>query len=188
MAICRNIILTLGVLSWIYSLPALADFKKIKNINITTLDFLFLKFDNFFIKNQHKILDLNPLSVRYQGINYDVNYEKEKEIKVTIHAVMDKIRYKRKKYFPKLVDCNIIRNRIFYNKFGYSGFLRKKTYSLDEDLMREILKNTIYNLQGLNEELKDFLIDKTIISIEIIHPIQSRNLSCSGNISDFELR
>ena len=188
MAICRNIILILGVLSWIYSLPALADFKKIKNINITTLDFLFLKFDNFFIKNQHKILDRNPLTVRYQGINYDVNYEKEKEIKVTIYAVMDKTRYKRKKYLPKLVDCNIVRNRIFYNKFGYSGFLRKKTYSLDEDLMREILKNTIYNLQGLNEELKDFLIDKTKISIEIIHPIQSRNLSCSGNISDFELR
>ena len=188
MAICRNIILILGVLFWIFSLPAFADFKKIKNINITTLDFLFLKFDNFFIKNQHKILDQNPFNVRYQGINYYVNYKKEKEIEVKIYAVMDQIRYKRKKYYPKLVDCNIIRNKIFYNKYGYSAFLRKKNYVLDENLMREILKKTVYNLQGLNEELKDFLIDKTKIYIEVVHPNKSRNRLCSGNITDFELR
>ena len=188
MAICRYILITLSFIFWIFSTSVFADFEKLKKTEITTMDFLLTKFDNFFIKNQHKILDQNPLNVRYQGINYYVNYEKEKEIKVIIYAVMDKIRYKKKKYFPKLVDCNIIRNKIFYNQFGYSAFLRKKTYSLDEDLMREILKNTIYNLQGLNEELKDFLIDKTKISIEIIHPIQSKNRSCSGNISDFELR
>ena len=54
--------------------------------------------------------------------------------------------------------------------------------------MREILKNSIYNLQSLDDELKDFLIDKTKISIEIIHPIQSKNRLCSGKIIDFELR
>ena len=38
------------------------------------------------------------------------------------------------------------------------------------------------------ESRPPLLIDKTKISIEIIHPIQSKNRSCSGNISDFELR
>ena len=48
-------------------------------------------------KNQHKILDQNPFTVRYQGINYQVNYEKEKSIEITIRAVMDQTRYKNRK-------------------------------------------------------------------------------------------
>ena len=54
--------------------------------------------------------------------------------------------------------------------------------------MREILKNSIYNLENLDDELTNFLIDKTKIKVKIIHPNQSKNYSCSGNIADFELR
>ena len=93
-----------------------------------------------------------------------------------------------KKYFPKLVDCNIIRNKIFYNKLGYSGFLRKKNYSLSEVDMRETLKRIIYNLENFDEATKDFLIEKTIIKVEVIHPRKVRSISCSGNIADIELR
>ena len=101
---------------------------------------------------------------------------------------MDRYRYKSKKYFPKLVDCNIVRNRIFFNKFGYTGITRKKNYSLSEIEMREVIKKTIYNLENLDESLKDFLIDKTKINVEIIHPIKIKSISCSGNLTDIELR
>ena len=101
---------------------------------------------------------------------------------------MDRYRYKKKKYFPKLVDCNIIRNRIFYNKIGYTGFTRKKNYSLSEEGMREILKIAIYNLENFDETTKDFLIEKTQIQVKVIHPIKIKNVSCSGNLTDIELR
>ena len=101
---------------------------------------------------------------------------------------MNQLRYKQKKYYPKLVDCNIVRNKIFYNKSGYTFFKRKINYTLNEDMMREILKKAIYNLENLDDELKKFLIDKTKIKVKIIHPNRNRNYSCSGNIADLELR
>ena len=54
--------------------------------------------------------------------------------------------------------------------------------------MREILKKTIYNLENFDDELTNFLIDKTKIKVKIIHPNQNKNYSCFGNIADFELR
>ena len=187
MAICRYIIIILSIISWIYSSSVLADFNKLKNINITSMDFLMMKFDNFFIKNQHKILGNNPLAIHYESVNYYVFYEEGKNIEIILEATMNKRRYKNKKYFPKLVDCNIVRNRIFYNKYGYTAFKRKKNYVLDEDIMRNVLKKTIYNIENLDDELADFLINKTKIKVEIIHPNRSKNRLCSGNITDLEL-
>tara|TARA_B100001996_G_scaffold378539_1_gene362848 strand:+ start:233 stop:799 length:567 start_codon:yes stop_codon:yes gene_type:complete len=188
METCRYIFIITCFFYLINSSPILADFKKLENVNITAMDFLLTKFDNFFIKSQYKILRSNPLTVAYESINYNVIYEKDKNIQITLEAVMDKRRYERKKYFPKLVDCNIIRNKIFYNKLGYSGFLRKKNYSLSEVDMRETLKRIIYNLENFDEATKDFLIEKTIIKVEVIHPRKVRSISCSGNIADIELR
>ena len=152
------------------------------------MDFLLTKFDNFFIKNQHKMLSNNPLLVRYESISYDVIYKEGKNIEIFLEAIMDRGRYKKKKYSPKKVDCNIIRNRIFYNMIGYTAFRRKINYALSESEMVEILKTAIYNLENLDDELKKFLIDKTKIKVKIIHPNRNRNYSCSGNIADFELR
>jgi len=188
MATCKYIFFILLTFFCINSSSVLAEFNKIKKVDITTMDFLLTRFDNFFIKNQHKILGNNPLAVRYESINYNVIYEVEKSIQIFLEAKMDRYRYKSKKYFPKLVDCNIIRNRIFFNKFGYSGITRKINYSLSESGMREVIKKTIYNLENLNEPLKNFLIDKTKINVEIIHPIKTKNISCSGNLTDIELR
>ena len=188
MVICRYIIIILSIISYVYASSVFADFNKLQNIKITSMDFLLTKFDNFFIKNQHKILGNNPLAVRYESISYNVIYEVEKSIQIFLEAKMDRYRYKSKKYFPKLVDCKIVRNRIFFNKFGYTGITRKKNYSLSEIEMREVIKKTIYNLENLDESLKDFLIDKTKINVEIIHPIKIKSISCSGNLTDIELR
>ena len=188
MAICRYILITLSFIFWIFSTSVFADFEKLKKTEITTMDFLLTKFDNFFIKNQHKMLSNNPLLVRYESISYDVIYKEGKNIEIIIEAKMNQIRYKQKKYYPKLSDCNIVRNKIFYNKSGYTFFKRNISYALDEDMMREILKKKIYNLENLDDELKKFLIDKTKIKVKIIHPNRNRNYSCSGNIADLELR
>ena len=188
MAICRYVIIILIIISCTYFSSVFADFNKLKNIKITSMDFLLSKFDDFFIKNLHKVLGNNPLAIRYESVNYNVVYEEGKNIEIILEAKMNQLRYKQKKYYPKLSDCNIVRNKIFYNKSGYTFFKRKINYTLDEDMMREILKKTIYNLENLDDELKKFLIDKTKIKVKIIHPNRNRNYSCSGNIADLELR
>tara|TARA_Y100000590_G_scaffold239897_1_gene269773 strand:- start:839 stop:1405 length:567 start_codon:yes stop_codon:yes gene_type:complete len=188
MVICRYIIIILSLISYTYSSSVFADFNKLKNIKITSMDFLLSKFDNFFIKNQHRILRRNPLMIYYESLNYNVVYKEGKNIVINIEAKMNRMRYKQKKYFPKLSDCNIVRNKIFYNKSGYTFFKRKKNYVLDKEIMTEILKNSIYNLENLDDEFKNFLIRQTKIKVKIIHPNQNKNYSCSGNIADIELR
>ena len=188
MEICRFIIITLSIIIYTYSSSAFANFEKLQNTKITSMDFLLTRFDNFFIRNQHKILRNNPLMIYYESLNYSVTYKKGENIEIAIEAKMNQKRYKRKKYFPKLSDCNIVRNKIFYNKSGYTFYKRNRTYDLDEEVMREILKKSIYNLENFDDELTNFLIDKTKIKINIIHPNQNKNHSCSGNIADFELR
>jgi len=188
MAICRYILITLSFIFWIFSTSVFADFEKLKKTEITTMDFLLTKFDNFFIKNQHKMLSNNPLLVRYESINYDVIYKEGKNIEIFLEAIMDRSRYKKKKYSPKKVDCNIIRNRIFYNMIGYTAFRRKINYALSESEMVEILKTTIYNLENFDEELKSFLINKTKIMITIKNPVRKQTISCSGKLSDLELK
>ena len=81
MVICRYILITLSFIFWIFSTSVFADFKKLKKIEITTMDFLLTKFDNFFIKNQHKILTNNLLIVRYESVSYDVIYKEGKILK-----------------------------------------------------------------------------------------------------------
>ena len=101
MAICRYILITLSFIFWIFSTSVFADFEKLKKTEITTMDFLLTKFDNFFIKNQHKILLNNPLLVRYESISYDVIYKERKNIEISLEAIMDRSRYKKKKIFSK---------------------------------------------------------------------------------------
>ncbi len=188
MVICRYILIVSFFIFWIFIKPTFADFNSLKNLEITSMDFLLTKFDNFLIKNQHKLLTNNPLRVRYQSINYNVIYNEGKNIKILIKATMDRNRYNKIKYFPKNVDCNIVRNIIFYDKMNYSAFRRKLNYALGEDEMREILKVRIYNLENLDEDLKNFLINNTKIDVTISNPILRKRISCSGNLTDLELR
>ena len=62
--------------------------------------------------------------VKYQEIKYNVKINKENKIELSIQGIMDKKRYTSKRYHPKLSDCNVIRNKLFVNKYGYS-FLRQ---------------------------------------------------------------
>ena len=188
MGICKNRLLVLSIVFYTFATPLNADFKKLSDVQISAIDFLMVKFDNFFIKNKNKIIDSNPFSVSYQSVNYYVIYEENEHFQVFIEAIMDKYRYtKVKKYYPKNTDCNVVRNRIFFDKFGYSIFRRKKNNALNETMMREILINNIFNLEYLNDDMKNFLIKNTRIKVQITHPEKGRFITCSGNIMDIEL-
>ena len=151
-------------------------------------DFLILKFDLFFEENVKNIYNSAGLMVSYQLINQKIKIDNNDNIKITINAFMDKNRYSSKKYYPKLRDCNQIRNKLFVNKFGYTFFRQKLNSNLinNSNLYGSISEN-ILNISNLNNEAKKEILDKTKIKINVFHPNTDKNISCFGNILDQEL-
>ena len=189
METCKRIILIVNLVYFLFLSFAHGDFNKLDSTKISVMDFLLVKFDNFFIKNKDKIINSNPFSVSYQHVNYQVIYEENQDIQIFVEAIMDKHRYtKVKKYYPKDTDCNIVRNKIFFDKFGYTIFRRKQNNSLNEEMMKEILINNIFNLQYLDSESRDFLIENTKIKVQVTHPEKNRFITCSGKLMDIVLK
>ena len=152
-------------------------------------DFILLKYDLFINNNLSNLISGGGIThVAYQSIQYDVLLDKKNNIKININAIMNKKRYKSKKYYPKIRDCNEIRNKIFMNKSGYSFF--KKTYNnlVNEDTLSLAVKNNILNISSLDSKLTEELLENTFINIEIIHPISDKNLSCSGKLISSKLK
>ena len=188
MEICKKIFLSSIFLIFFFIPNTKAN--NLNNINPTIKDMILMKYEIFFLKNQSRVTSSKRagLMVRYQSINYNVNIDSENNTIIKINAIMDKNRYlKKKKYKPKITDCNIIRNKIVANKFGYNPFTLKPNYSITEEILLENIKNNIFNFQNLNEDQIETLINKSIIKINIIHPISKFNKSCSGNFSDAQL-
>ena len=151
-------------------------------------DFVILKFDLFIQSNLNNLVSAGGITaVSYQSINYKINMDKKNNIFITINVVMNKKRYTKKKYFPKLRDCIQIRNKIFVNKYGYSPFKQTFNNLVNEDILINKINDNILNISSLNEDLKNKIIDKTKIKINIIHPKTENNLSCSGNLIDTKL-
>ena len=123
----------------------------------------------------------------YERFNFNTKYISNEKIHISIIAILNQQRYKKIKYAPTMKDCNMVRNKIFYNKYGYNILTRRKNNYPDENSMKEILIENIYNISILNEEEKNFLIDNSYIKILIVHPNESKNVSCIGKIADFEL-
>ena len=187
MEICKKIFFFSIFLIFFFIPISKAD--NLNNINIAFKDLILIKYEIFFLKNQSRVIGSRVgLMVKYQSINYDVNIDNENNTTIRINAIMDKNRYlKKKKYKPKITDCNIIRNKIVANKFGYNLFTLKPNYSITEEILLENIKNNIFNFQNLSEDQIETLINKSTIKINIIHPIPKFNKSCSGNFSDVKL-
>ena len=188
MEICKKIFFSSIFLIFFFIPNTKAN--NLNNINPTIKDLILMKYEIFFLKNQSRVTSSKRagLMVRYQSINYDVNIDSENNTIIKINAIMDKNRYLKKKiYKPKITDCNIIRNKIVANKFGYNPFTLKPNYSITEEILLENIKNNIFNFQNLNEDQIETLINKSTIKINIIHPISKFNKSCSGNFSDAQL-
>ncbi len=188
MEICKNFFLSNIILLFVLIINTQAS--NFENISPTIKDLILMKYEIFFLKNQDRVISSRKvgLMVKYQSLNYELKIDKDNNTNIRINAIMDKNRYlKKKKYKPKITDCNIVRNKIVTNKFGYNALTLKKNYSITEDVLFEYIKNNIFNLQNIKEDQIISLIDKTSVTINIIHPISKFNLSCSGKLSDTQL-
>ena len=97
---------------------------------------------------------------------------------------MNKFRYtKQKKYIPKISDCNVVRNKIVLNKFGYNFLSFKANNSFNEEDINNSLINGVFNFPGLDDDTKKKTINNTLISINVIHPIRKNSIKCNGKIN-----
>ena len=131
---------------------------------------------------------LVAVRIQYQSIGSRVQFmDKENKILIVIEAVMNKRRYKQRRYKPKLSDCNIVRNIIFFNQYGY-GFFQKRNQYLSTEIMEEYFINNFFNNMYLDENEINDLVNNININVEIISPIKGHNFFCSGNIIQDELK
>ena len=163
--------------------------ERFKERKVTYLEFILSNLENKTLLRS-KILvfsQLMPIRVQYQSIGSQVKFlDEENKILITIVAVMDQRRYKLKRYKPKLSDCNIVRNLIFFNQHGY-GFFQKRNKYLDPEIMKENFINNFLNNMYLNEDDLDILTKNIDINVEIISPIKGENFYCSGNLFQDEI-
>ena len=170
------------------------DYSRSQEINlenkfIPLKDFIILKYDLFLKDNLSSIFQGGGMfGIMYQEIKYDVKINQDNIIELSIRGIMDKKRYTNKRYYPKLSDCNIIRNKVFVKKYGYSFLKQSLNYSVNEESLSSIISDKILNISSLDKDLKKLIIENTIIKIEIIHPKNEKNISCSGKIISAELK
>jgi hypothetical protein len=188
MEICKKIVL-FPILVFFSSIQY-TQANNLKDVKPTIKDLILMKYEIFFLKNQSRVINSRKtgLMVRYQSINYEIKIDDDANTKVIINSIMDKNRYlKKKKYKPKITDCNIVRNKIVTDKFGYNPLTLKQNYSVTEEVLFEYIKNNIFNFQNLKDDEIERLINKTSVTVNIIHPISKFNLTCSGKLSDAQL-
>ena len=154
------------------------DFKKLGDKKVSYLDFFLLKFETTIAKRSQVLRrQMFATRVQYSSINVQVDFDnKRQEIFINIYAVMDKNRYEKKRYEQKLSDCNQIRNKIFVKKYGYSFFKQTLNYAVNEENLSEVINNEILNISSLDKNLKQSILDNTIIKIKVIHPKKERNI------------
>ncbi len=164
-----------------------------KNINLNKeflplKDFLIFKLDFFMKENIQNIFSGGGLiSVAYQNLDYQIKFSEGDILIINIQAYMDKQRYTSKRYYPKLRDCNQVRNKIFLNKYGYSFLTQKFNNLVNEESLTNSLKDKVFNISSFNDALRQELIKKTRVNVKIIHPRSEKNITCGGKIIDTEL-
>ena len=183
-----NFFLFLIILIFFQTQTLASSFEAIEKSKVSIIDLVIFKIETFMIKNKQRMFVTDPFKILYEEIGINVKYVDKEKIHISVLGVMDKTRYKKtKKYTPNIKDCNVVRNKIFYNKYGYSPIRRKKTLELDENYMKNFLKEHLFNLNTLSEKEIEFLIDSSYIEILIVHPFSKYNISCIGKLIDFEL-
>ena len=191
MEICKikfsNFFLFLIILIFFQTQTCASSFKEITKSKVSVIDLVIFKIETFMIKNKQRMFVQDPFKILYQEIGLNVQYINGEKIHISVLGVMDKVRYKKKRYTPNIKDCNVMRNKMFYNKYGYSPIRRKKTLDLDEHYMKKFLEENVFNLNSLNQKQIDFLIDNTYIEILVSHPLPKYNISCIGKLTAFEL-
>jgi len=154
MAICEkkiiiNIILSaLLIFAVIKPADAELNFKSFETKKVSYMDFFLLKFESLLIRRSQALRkQVFATRVQYSNIGIQVDFDNKKEkISINIYAIMDRIRYKKKKYIQKLSDCNQVRNLIFYQKHGYKFFTQKRDPAFSEGVMEDIFKRVFFDI------------------------------------------
>ena len=181
----KKIILVIPILFFFQTASADSEFDKLKNNqSVSYLDFILLKIEGRLVQ-RHTLLgpQMMPVRIQFQHVGSQVDFnEKESKIIVSIRGVMDKSRYSKKKYIPKITDCNILRNVLLYGKQGYNMFTKKRNSYLTNTDMEEIFNSTYLNNLSITEKQKNFITRNTFARVEIIDPVRGNDIFCTGNI------
>ena len=186
MGICKKIL----VLYFLFLTNFLHAEASLEATKVSVFDLILVKYDIYFEKVKSRILTKTKkaIMVHYQTVEQDISFDEENNINVIISAYMSKRRYTQlKKYFPKIIDCNIVRNRMIANKNGYSILTNKKNYSVSEEFLFNEIRENVYNLKNIDQKNIEDSIKNTNIRVNIIHPINKFSISCSGKITQLEL-
>jgi|TARA_B110000438_G_scaffold303177_1_gene363564 hypothetical protein len=156
-----------------------------KNKKISYLDFILLKIESRIIQ-RHALLRSQPITMRvqYQTIVTEIKYvEKDSKIIISITGVMDKKRYTKKKYRPKISDCNILRNILLYGKYGYNLIFQKRNKHLTIADMENIFISRFLNNLSLSDNEKNYIIENTLTFVEVIDTVRGNDIFCKGNVA-----
>ena len=179
--------LVISLLFFFQTASANSGFDKLKNNqSVSYLDFILLKIEGRLVQ-RHALLgpQMMPVRIQFQHVGSQVDFdEKESKIIISIRGVMDKARYSKKKYIPKITDCNILRNVLLYGKQGYSMFTRKRNSYLTNTDMVEIFISTFLNNLSITEKQKNFILNNTFAKVEIIDPVRGNDIFCKGKIAE----
>ena len=183
----KKIILVVSILFFFQTVNAASEFNKLKkNQNVSYLDFILLKIEGRLIQ-RHSLLgpQMVPVRVQFQHIGSQVDFNNEEsKIIISIRGIMDKSRYSKKKYIPKITDCNILRNVLLYGKQGYNLISRKRNSHLTKADMEEIFISKFLNNLSITEKQKIFITNNTFARVEIVDPIRGNDIFCNGKISE----
>jgi len=150
------------------------------------LDFILLKIEQRLIQ-RHGLMGAQPMAFRiqYQSVGSQVEYsEQDSKIIVSVIGVMDKRRYSKKKYKPKISDCNILRNLLIYGKYGYNVIFQKRNTYLTNADMEEIFLSRFLNALSLSEKERKFIVDNTLVRVQVIDPVRGNDIFCTGKIAE----
>ena len=183
----KKVILTILILFFFQTAYSDSEFTILKkNQSVSYLDFILLKIEGRLVQ-RHGLLgpQMVPVRVQFQHIGSQVDFnEKKSKIIISIRGVMDKARYSKKKYIPKVIDCNILRNILMYGKQGYNLISRKRNSYLTNTEMEEIFLSTFLNNLSITEKQKSFILNYTFARVEIIDPVRGNDVFCQGKIAE----
>ena len=183
----RQIILLITFLLFAETGFADSTFKSLQEDKKTSyLDFILLKIENKLVQ-RHALLKTQvvALRVQYQNVGSIVEYiEKESKVVISIIGIMDKERYSKKKYKPKITNCNVLRNILLYGKYGYNIIFQKRNKYLTNEIMEEIFISRFLNNLSISEEEKKYISNNTFAKVKIIDPVKGNNMYCEGKITE----
>ena len=160
-------------------------FKDLQDKKTSYLDFVLTKIESRLVQ-RHNLLgtQMMPVRIQFQNVGSQVDFfSKESRIVISIRGVMDKNRYSKKKYIPKLTDCNILTNILLYGKQGYHLILKKRNKFLTDSDMKDIFISRFLNNLTLSDEEKIYITENTFARVQIIDPVRGNDVFCSGNIA-----